>query len=289
MRWACRSARSGDELHIYPYISDHMRAKVLSTAHPSVLVLFRSPKGDGILRPYYAVHSTCSESSNDIIMNISECNATRLYARHKEYLKELNATKEYSSVVERKMDLCSQDSTGLTVGNSAFSESAFNEYTGEVMPGQSDVGFLSAMKNLVQRRLESGLTYSWSLSPDLYSLWSSTSRISTELFSDAMSESGVLKKFCSSSSEDVLFCSRGPWRLVESYVEGAGGSPPFDVSLIRSLLMSFDAGVRREVPYCRCAVLPLGKQYLVQEYLNKLSSEGILLLTIAEGGLSFHC
>lgn len=51
--------------------------------------------------------------------------------------------------------------------------------------------------------------------------------------------------------------------------------------------MAFERVMRKEIPYCRCVLIPLGSRYGVLAHLSALSSEEILLVAIDAGALPF--
>lgn len=126
------------------------------------------------------------------------------------------------------------------------------------------------------------------VSSDLYTLWSSTSGISTELFADCFNESGILNNYCSDDGEDAMFGAIGSWDEMETFVEGCGGHAPFNRQFIHRMMKAFDRGARGTSTYCRCVILPLGSSYGTMENLSKLCAKGILLVRIPPMSLPLH-
>ena len=87
---------------------------------------------------------------------------------------------------------------------------------------------------------------------------------------------------------DVAIGSLGSWTSVEKITEGGAANPPFKHSLLEEILTSFEQGVQSESPYCRCALLLIGKGYDLPARLRLLTSEGHLLLSIPPGCLPFR-
>lgn len=157
------------------------------------------------------------------------------------------------------------------------------------MPGASSISFQALILQALERkmRLNSFMT-SWIVTPSLYALWRFTSMVETELFADCFNHSDVLETYCSADLEDVQFGSRGTWESNEEIIEGGAANPPFEKDVINELLLKFERGTRRMTPFCRCALLPLSNRYKVMSHLNKLNSEGHLLVTIPPGGIPFQ-
>lgn len=155
------------------------------------------------------------------------------------------------------------------------------------LPG-ADNEALVALVSLVRFKYSS-IFYgtSWTLSADLYTLWSLTSKVSTKLFADSLNESGVLRNFCSMSPVDTAFGSSAGWEDVEGFYEGGAGNPPFDAKFIAQMMHNFDAGCRRQLPYCRCVLLPLGKRYGVKTHVRSPSSRASLVVSIPGGTIPF--
>ena len=78
--------------------------------------------------------------------------------------------------------------------------------------------FLNALRNRLETDYRNGYL-PLTVTSDLCSLCSSKIHVSTELYYDAMTESGVLLNYCSFAPKDVLFGSRAPWTLLENYVQ----------------------------------------------------------------------
>lgn len=83
------------------------------------------------------------------------------------------------------------------------------------------------------------------------------------------------------------FSASGSWEEIEQFVEGAGGNPPFDPKFVGDVLVAFERLVRRESPYCRCVLPPLSKRYGVLDHIRTISSEGVVLVSMAAGALPF--
>ena len=126
------------------------------------------------------------------------------------------------------------------------------------------------------------------MTPYLYSLWVLTSSITVELFADALNESGVMPVYCSQEYDDHVFGSLGAWEDVENRFEGAGGNPPFERSFLQRMVTEFDNAAIGSSPYCRCVLLPLSGMYGMIDRTSGLSSQGIMLVTIPPGSLSFR-
>lgn len=158
----------------------------------------------------------------------------------------------------------------------------------EVFPGARCLLSLRALvDNIREKYSQISNSTSWTVSPDLYSLFALTSQVQVELFADVINESGVLQHFCSSMSTDALFGSLGSWQQVEEWVSGAAANPPFEPCLIRELMMRFDAGCTTSRPYCRCVILPTGAKYGVTAHLCDPASMGSALVSIPNATLPF--
>lgn len=137
------------------------------------------------------------------------------------------------------------------------------------MPGEHDEKYISSLTPaLISKHSSYSITDTWIASPDLYSLWRYTSSVIVELFADCFNESGVLDMFCSSDSLDDAFGSIGEWQSQGKSSEGGAANPPFEAGIIQEILLSFENGVRSPLPYCRCALLPLGNVYGVLSHMK---------------------
>lgn len=96
------------------------------------------------------------------------------------------------------------------------------------MLGENDARFLLLVRDLVLRKgCLCGDNALYSVSPELYSVWSLTSSVSFELLADALNESGCLKFFSSADKEDAVFGACGQLKEVEARVLGAAARTPF--------------------------------------------------------------
>lgn len=77
----------------------------------------------------------------------------------------------------------------------------------------------------------------------LYRLSFVSFSVSTELFSDCFSESGVIKQCCSDKEADFVFGSRGTWESSKKHAESGCCIPPLDLVLITGIIEAFDKGV----------------------------------------------
>lgn len=140
------------------------------------------------------------------------------------------------------------------------------------MPGEYNKLCMEAMVDIIaDKYIRNKHKEAWIASPDLYSLWLTTSFVATELFADCINESGVLQNYCSEDWRDASFGSSG-WKLNECDVEGGAANPPFVVGIIQDISCAFEKGVRLERPYCRCAVLTLGSRYGVMDHISKMTT-----------------
>ena len=199
--------------------------------------------------------------------------AERLYWRYRKHNKQKPVTldtKSRTSVIHNTL------SSGEESGNHLN------------LPGSDDALFLQVLCKTMCRKFSSRLnSESRTVSPLLYSLWALTSSVTVELFADSLNESGVLPAYCSLDSEDQELGSLGTWEDVERSVRGGGGNPPFEKTFLRKMVDVFDSGARGTSPYCRCVLLPLGKTYGILERTSGLLSQGIMLLRIPPGSMSF--
>lgn len=84
---------------------------------------------------------------------------------------------------------------------------------GNSMPGSSDAKVLMELCKIMQRKFHIRIHPACRVvCPYLYSLWSLTSHIPTELFVEMLNESGVMNSYCSSDEKDALFDSLGSWK-----------------------------------------------------------------------------
>lgn len=142
--------------------------------------------------------------------------------------------------------------------------------------------FNMSLSESVQRRLSSGVDVCLNMPGKvaLYTLWKRTSSISVELFADALTESGVCKEFCDTSSLNNGFGGLRPWSVeLDSTIMSGGATPANCSEVITDIIETFEDNVCREEPYCRTAFLPLdgpnGVNKRVQEGLF-----GALLLEV---------
>ena len=156
------------------------------------------------------------------------------------------------------------------------------------LPGIQCYPFLSALQHAVSRKLLSGeILLNWIAPNSLYELWKITCGVSTELLADCFNESGVLNAYCSADAEDEQFGSMGTWESNEKEISAAGANPPFAPHTLQNVICMFEEGVQKSVPYCRCAVLPIGKRYDILSNFNSLTFEGLLLVMIPAGCFPF--
>lgn len=159
----------------------------------------------------------------------------------------------------------------------------------DLLAALQEGGFLKRLCDAVCRKCTINRTsMPGTVSSDLYLLWSLTSNINTELFSDAFNESGVLKFYCSEDNEDAIFGSIGTWEEKERSIEGGGGKPPFLTHFIDRMIDAFDMGARSMQPYCRCVLLPLGNSFTTMSRTTSLSAKGKLLVRIPPSSLPFQ-
>lgn len=111
----------------------------------------------------------------------------------------------------------------------------------------------------------------YSVSPDLSALWSLTSGITHEFFSDALNESGCLQNFCSADPKDVAFNCCGTWEDAGPVTPGGATKPPFDIQVIDRVVAAFERGVLGREPYCRCAT---SAATMEREKENRASTRG---------------
>lgn len=153
--------------------------------------------------------------------------------------------------------------------------------TAAYMPGVSDVYFLGTLQKAVERKCYQNDIYTaWIAPKSLYLLWRMTTYAAVELFADCTNESGLLDTYCSKDPADEVFGSSGLWESKELFTVNGAGNPPFDQELVRNMLGACELGVQRSTPYCRCLFLPIGSKYNTTQYLEQLTSEGVLLVTI---------
>ena len=156
------------------------------------------------------------------------------------------------------------------------------------LPGIQCYPFLSARQHAVSRKLLSGeMLLNWIAPNSLYELWKITCGVSTELFADCFNESGVVNAYCSADAEDEQFGSIGTWESNEKEISAAGANPPFAPHTLQNVICMFEEGVQKSVPYLKCAVLPIGKQYDILGNFNSLNFERLLLVTIPAGCFPF--
>lgn len=123
-------------------------------------------------------------------------------------------------------------------------------------------------------------------SPDLYSTCSLTSKVTVELFANALNESRV-QKYSAAYIMNTISLAHLVNRRLWKNVEGGVANPPFDVSIISQILLRFEEGVCSARPYCRIVLLPMCKIYGVETQLSKAKSEGFILVTVPMGFMLF--
>lgn len=155
------------------------------------------------------------------------------------------------------------------------------------LPGAWDEKFVLGVTDVVFREHSAGeAAGAWKATPSLYSLWSLTSAVTVELFADSVNESGVISALCSPRERDKYFGSLGRWEDNVPKVAGGAANQPFNLQ--KSVCSSFEHGVRRSLPYCRCAVLSLSRSGgVVDNITGSLSSHGHLLLAFPQSSVPF--
>lgn len=120
---------------------------------------------------------------------------------------------------------------------------------------------------------------------EFYSLWELASKNRVKIFSDSLSESSVFYSYCSSYAEDSVFLSLWAWEEQEFVIEGTCVITTFETKLLHKMIDELDRGSRSSKKYCRCALLPVRKQYGVAEKTKRLSPKAIFPVYIPSGCL----
>lgn len=128
---------------------------------------------------------------------------------------------------------------------------------------------------------------SYTVSPDLYSLWRLTSRVTHGLFADVISESECLSSFCGRDRGDAVFGGLSAWGSLVSGVSGGAANPPYERGLRSKVLAAFQERVLRPEPYCRCVILPRVSRYGMMAALCSATSVGHILASMPGDTMPF--
>lgn len=149
----------------------------------------------------------------------------------------------------------------------------------QIIPDFDSVEYLTKLCKAEEGKYTQRLcSTSRNVTSDLYYLWSISSSMNTEMFTDWLNEIASLSYCYIDNNEDIVFGSIRSWDDVGRNVEGGGCNPPFDEEFIEILLNAFDKGARSIVPYFHCVLLPNEKAYETILRTSWLSSKDNCIL-----------
>ena len=239
------------------------------THHSTVSATELSIRGYNALHQFYEVKIAVCNGSQSRTFLISRTISSRLWNRYRTVKPQEDVTKYRDNIL----------SDDVRKGN-------VNKV---LLPGQhSDPFRLEIGDALVRKFYSNVINSTWIASPSLYKLWYHSCSVSTELFADCFNESGVLQSYCSADPKDEIFGSVGTWEKNETRIEGGAANPPFEFNLIETLMEKFEEGTKQFKPYCRYAVLPIGKKYDVTNRLSESTTEGTLIISAPPGCFPFQ-
>lgn len=148
--------------------------------------------------------------------------------------------------------------------------------TGHAVPDFQRALKACVIEKSVQLRSGRGSTM-YSVSPSFYEMWKAITHFDTELFADAMNESGAATAFCSLDLSDSPFGSRGKWTSDTDCILGGVGNPPYEQHFIASMIAAFEKRVRQSRPFFRSCILPASPSYMVSDVLDAAEARGRII------------
>lgn len=137
--------------------------------------------------------------------------------------------------------------------------------------------------------LSSAKALNYACTPALYGAFAKGFYITTEMFADPVNLSGVFPSYFAAKETDRAFGSLGPWTISkDSTIEGGVANPPFNDSIIITVITAFKAGLEGPAPYCRLAVLPYTKSGALRANVIDRNMQGVIIEFCPPGEYGFR-